>query len=458
MKFTYIFMALILAGMVNAFEIVSPESTIYNSDIILFSVEHNETLESISYVLDNSSETIMCTNCSSYEAELNLTEGEHTLKVFGVVENVTKNVSVEFTVDTVPGFTLELNNPKNKIYNINILPLDIESSMTLESISYVLDNSSKVIVCTNCSKYNTTLNLTEGEHTITAYGKLENVTKNDSATFNIELAQAFSVDVKSPQSRTYYYKDVRVLVESNITLDVLRVELGNLNWTCTNCSRINQSITLDYGNYTLKAKGFLDEWSKTVFVDFKIQEKEAPKNYSGNTTFDMGFEKLPKMVAAGELTDAELADIIRNNKLNPGVLNRLIKTGKLGNESINAILDTQFQPQGIFWKLVGKIGLKQKTYTARIAENYNLTEDTKEKIIMKEDLPKKTKARMVEEINSNDSKESPGQAKKASEDKVPPGQAKNGKDSEDKVSPGQAKKASENNSAKIPPGQAKKLM
>jgi hypothetical protein len=76
-----------------------------------------------------------------------------------------------------------------------------------------------------------------------------------------------------------------------------------------------------------------------------------PGNGTGEPRFTVGLNKLPQEFASGNMTDAELASIIRANKLTPGVINRLIKTGKLGNESINAIIETQKTPPGIFRKL-----------------------------------------------------------------------------------------------------------
>jgi uncharacterized protein (UPF0179 family) len=543
MRFAYIFMALFLIGMVNAFTIVSPEATItYNTNDILLSMEHNETLDSMSYglddvnftactncsvfnttlnagegthiiratgilgnetvekyvvfivdilpvfsldindpeakvydtnivdfdvesdmalrriyyFLDNSSEINACDNCSKFNTTLNLTEGTHTLKVRGLLGNDVIERQVIFTVDTVPEFSLDIKDPKAKIYNTNIIDFDIKSDIVLEKIYYFLDNSSKIDACTNCSKFNTTLNLTEGTHKLITFGTSENITKNDSVEFEINVADSFDLDVKSPEAKTYYDENISILVESNTTLDMMRLEIGELIWTCTNCSKINETVELDLGNYSLKAKGFVDDWTKTVFVDFKIMEKikyndtNDTKTYSNESRFTIGLEKLPKMVANGELTDVELAQIIRDNKLNPGVLNRLIKTGKLGNESINAILDTQSKPQGIFWKLIGKIGIKQKTYSSIIADNYNLTDDTKEKIVVREDLPKKNKEKITNEIKaSNNGSLPPGLEKKLSNteshSKVPPGQAKKLVGSFDNGS-----------NSKIPPGQAKK--
>jgi len=51
----------------------------------------------------------------------------------------------------------------------------------------------------------------------------------------------------------------------------------------------------------------------------------------------------------------------------------LIKTGKLGELSQQAIVDTQFNPPGILKKLLGLIGFKHKSHAELIYEEYNVS-------------------------------------------------------------------------------------
>lgn len=427
---------LLLVGMANALTINSPEAITYDSSSILINITHNQSLDSINYTLDSDQEVAACTNCSGFSKTINLTEGVHTLIVNGTLGNETLTAQVNFTINIPEEFSLTLNSPEARKYDTGIVNLNVASNEPLEKISYLIDNLSEIVACNNCSAYSTTLNLAEGMHELTVFGTLENITKNDSVKFEIDaIKEQFVIAIKSPEAKIYYDDEaIRIEIEANTTLDSLYAQLGSRNWTCNNCFKINETVNLSVGNYSLKVKGTLEDITKESFVNFRIVKRtNYTVNYTNMSRFDTGFQKLPQMVEAGNITDAELADIIRNNQLNPGVLNRLIKTGKLGNESINAILDTQFQPPGIFRKMLGFMGFKV-TYPALIEDNYNLTVETKEKLAKRDDLPRRTKERINNEVDI---------AKK-----TPPGQAK-------KISSAEENSAA-SSGAKTPPGQAKK--
>ena len=68
------------------------------------------------------------------------------------------------------------------------------------------------------------------------------------------------------------------------------------------------------------------------------------------------------------------------------MINRLIKTGKLGNESIDAILDSQFKPKGIFRKLISFMGITEKSYADEIYARYGFKEHLKAKLVVRDDL------------------------------------------------------------------------
>lgn len=146
---------------------------------------------------------------------------------------------------------------------------------------------------------------------------------------------------------------------------------------------------------------------------------EVSETLSGNMTqtrqrFALGFQKLPKMVEDDEVDEGELESIIRSNSLNPGVLNRLIKTGKLGNGSINAVLETQKRPMGIFKKFLSYIGFAPATPASLIYETYNVSEETEQKLLTRDDLPKryanKLKNKLKEEVK-NEAKTSENKTK-----------------------------------------------
>ena len=251
---------------------------------------------------------------------------------------------------------------------------------------------------------------------------------NETNETNTTVIQDFSLIVASPTNSVYNTTSVQVNVYSNLTLEslTLRKDSGSFETLCTNCSGYNQPIDFTNGSHMLTAKGLLEGVEKTADVNFSVVLPEIvnntnatngtntttpgnntnttlppaniSSNHTGNRTFAKGFQQLPKSVENGELTDAELADIIRNNKLNPGIINRLIKSGKLGNESMEAIIDTQFNPPGIFRKLLGWIGFKQKSYPELIYDNYNTTAKVDEKMLARDDLDKKIAAKVEEKI------------------------------------------------------------
>jgi len=470
MKISYIFMALLLVGVVNALSITSPEDATYNTDTVLVVAEHSETLDSIDYVL-NDEDFDGCTDCSLLNITLDLDNGDYVLSVEGILDNETFTDEVEFVVDVDPVFGINIIGLENKTYDTNIVPLSIKASSQLDKIDYEIDGSGAT-ACNDCTEFNRTLNLTVGQHTIKVFGFVDDTVESDEVSFDILLPQpvpGFSINIVSPQAKTYDNETINIIVESNITVDEIFVELNDDNWTCTNCSMLNDTLTLDEGDYTLTAKGYLDDVMKTVYVDFKVLLKvnETPDDnetdydnetdddynntYDGEPRFTTGFEKLPQMVADGQLSDAELADILRDNNINPGIINRLIKTGMLGNESLNVILDTQ-QPPGIFKKLWSAIGFKVTTHASLIAETYSLDDTTVKKIIAKEILPR-VKERIMNEIKIADNKVPPGLAKKAEvRTNAVNDDSDDESDNNSNVPPGLAKK----NNDKVPPGQAKK--
>ncbi len=132
----------------------------------------------------------------------------------------------------------------------------------------------------------------------------------------------------------------------------------------------------------------------------------------------------------------------------------------LGNERIEALLEVEFQPTGVFGKLFYNMGFKGKTYANQIAKKYKVNETIQENIANHGDLSKgqaKKQQRELEQV-----KVAPGQAKKQAQQSEP------AEGESEKVAPGQAKKQAvqpesaegetptKGKSGKVPPGQAKK--
>lgn len=500
----YTILFLLTLFSVQAFEISSPQGQIYNTTLIDMQIMHNETLDSITYNLGEGV-VAACENCSQFNTTLNLSEGNYTLNAFGYLLNDTFNATVLFIIDleeiiinetnqttnetnqtndTTTDFSLNIKYPSS-IVTGNYTAVFAESNMTLEYIKVWFDNVSDE--CTNCSIFNKTYYLDEGNYTLKVEGKLNNITKEAYKNFTVDFEDmtnetnqtnnttnqttnvtGFSLEIKYPSS-TVNSNNTRVNVVSNITLDHIKIWFDGVNDSCENCSEYNETYYVGEGAYQLKAEGKIGNNTKTIYKNFTVDygdnetddnETDDDKNETYDPRFDTGFEKLPKMLEDGQLTDSELADIIRNNKLNPGVLNRLIKTGMLGNESLNAIVDTQFTPPGIFKKLLSWIGFKVETTASLIAENYNLEEKIAKKIVDKEELPK-VRTKVMNEVKTiKESKANPGQAKKdsnAAKESTKEISSSDIAKGNVKIPPGQAKKQSDDNgSGKIPPGQAKK--
>jgi hypothetical protein len=303
----------------------------------------------------------------------------------------------------------EINAPASGTLDHTNVKINITNEEMLDSISYNLNNVS-FQGCVNCTGFTTEVNLGEGNHTLTAQGVKGNVTYNDTVEFEIVIpVQDFDFTIVKPTSGTYPEGQIEVRIISNMVLEKISMSVGDYNDSCSNCSLLGGYVNLTNGTYALMAFGQRDSVTKAKNVTFTVNDSAVPGNASGNSTgnqtggnltnatgnqtrdprFALGFEKLPKQVQNGEINDSELAEIIRNNQLNPGIINRLIRTGKLGNESLEAILDYQeFRPTGIWNKLLAFIGFKENTYAARIAKKYELPEKLKQKLVTGDDLPK----------------------------------------------------------------------
>lgn len=426
MKKTIMLILFILAAMqVSAFQIAEPANKKYNTTNIALEVTHASGLDNITYTLDNGPEVLACQNCSNYSAVLVVSEQSHFLEAFGTKNNSDYYDNVTFDVNlpaATPDFKIGLVSPEAKTYYTKSIFISVISNATLDRIRYKSDGGSYIVACTNCSNYNRTLNFSEGTHTVTFEGKIDGKTKEVSVQFRIDLENKFTFDLIKPASGTFESGVIPVEIKSNATLDRIRVRLGGYDKSCYNCSLFNDTLNLSDGWYTLKATGKLDSTEKEAAVQFKVgnltdidddDNKTKGNKSSENRTrpsFVNGFEKLPKLLKEGEISDSDLADILRKNQLNPGIINRLIKTGKLGNESLDAILDHQrFKAVGIWDKMLVIFGYKGHTYAAQIAEIYELPEKTEQKLLARDDIPKGLAKKVQEKLEVHKKKATYGQ-------------------------------------------------
>ena len=242
--------------------------------------------------------------------------------------------------------------------------------------------------------------------------------------------------------------DTNMTINVTINMTDTNVTMNETDVNVTMNETMNVTVNETADNSSVVMNETNDDANETM-------DQEA--NETGAPAFTLGYNQLPKAVAAGEISDGELANIIRNNNLNPGIINRLIKTEQLGNESLSAIAEMDFQPSGIFNKLFYGIGLK-KTPVTQIANTYRLEGELAQKIQAHKDLSKGAAKKLQEEARArNEGKEAPGLAKKAP---VAGDTAMNNAPMRP-VAPGQEKKAADddgqaNPAGKVPPGQAKK--
>lgn len=363
-------------------------------------------------------------------------------------------------------YALEIESPTAQDYFGNVEVLITEDKI-VDSINYSIGEFNQS--CENCSNISQTLELESGTYELIAssYDGENQTSKN--VTFTV--LENLTIVIKSPMAGN---NTNPVLINfSTNSLSNLTYNLdGNETVVCDSCSQFSTSKNLSIGNHTLTVLASNQFQSVNKTLKFRVVnltnvtiEPDNSTNTTNNETedesddeeyprFTLGLNKLPQALEAGELTDEELAQIIRNNRLNPGVTNRLIKTGLLGDESIDAIIETQKTPPGIFKKILGFFGFEVKTAKEELIEEYNLSSNQKVKLITDQDISEET----VEELKEDIKRVPPGQQKKiASVQAQVVNQETNtqidNSDEDNKpgfTPPGLEKKG------KIPPGQAKK--
>ncbi|MFH1409013.1 MAG: hypothetical protein ABIH34_03840 [Nanoarchaeota archaeon] len=397
-----------------AIEIISPAEGDHDTTDISLEITADALQDDISYYLDGTLANV-CMNCSGHNETLVLEEGEHTLIAFGMLGNQTENDTVTFSI-TLPeeeNASISIISPEATTYDTTEIELTVEATRVLDMIEYKLDEDDYTIACLDCEAFNDQLTLEEGEHSIMVKGTLEQVI-TDEVTFSIALGNEtgnetdmFTIDILSPEETTYEAEEVHLDVQASLVLNHLILTLDDEEiFSCENCSEHQDTLNLSEGEYTLVAEGTRSEESRQDTVTFEVvfkEEPEEPKEPEENETgdgprFDTGFNKLPQAVEKGELTDEQLAEIIRDNKINPGIINRLIKSGLLGEASIEAIADTQFNPPGIFKKLLGFFGFSMNTFPDQIAETYELTSKLQEKILTRDDLSRKNENKVKKAV------------------------------------------------------------
>ena len=295
---------------------------------------------------------------------------------------------------------------------------DITISATMNkqgNMSYKLDNNNFTLVCSNCSNFSTIItNLAEGQHTLEVLGEADNETNLTSVNFSINLPNdELEVMITQPQNlQEFNTSDITISAEMNLEGDMsYRLNIDDFTEACVQCTTFSrQIINLSDGTHQLTVLGEADTQTTETFVTFFINTTSPPGNDSipppGNDSnisdgdvsrFSLGFQKLPKQFATGDISNEELTNIILNNKLNPGIINRLAKTGKLSQENIDAIIETQFLPPGILNKLLGLIGFARNNNLEEFIENINLTDQQLSNLIEKNIITERTTKKLIKQ-------------------------------------------------------------
>ena len=411
--------------------------SVYERGILYASSNKNANL---SYAIDGSEEALLCEECSEANTTLELEAGTHTISVFARLEDEEANETYDIVI--ADAFELTVTDPQNETY-VRRAPLTVSTNHEA-NITYTIADET-IVLCEDCTEADATLELDAGHYTVLIEANHNDEVLNETVSFTIA---DFSVKIESPQPRTYTGSlpfSVLVNVTASDTLDSIEATLDGSEFSCASCSALTRTVSLDEGDYTIRVTGTLSGETHEANVTFSVRAQ--PSEEPDEPRFTTGLQHLPQAVERGDYTDEQLARIIRENELNPGVLNRLIKTGMLGEQSIDAILETQFAPPGILWRLLGWLGIGRPSVPEAVAQHYDVTESQAQTIAVRPDTPPGLAKRVVEEAQGRVPPEQNG--------RIPPGQARKTEETNDEHE-ASAEEPRAIGSQKIPPGLAKR--
>ncbi len=212
----------------------------------------------MSYILDNQSKILICSNCNSTTLELtNLSEGSHSILFESADGNGVINTAANFTIDTIKP-TINLNNiTEVNSYEVNLSNLFNYSDYNLDSCYTIIENN-----INNCSKY---LFSISGNQTIQVY-------VNDSAG-NINN-QNITILINPYQ---YFYFKL-----SNGTY-VTDYEFGSINWNKEAKFKIyNDKLSIGNNSLIFKKLGY-----KTANITIYVNSSS-----NINKTYEVSLAKL----------------------------------------------------------------------------------------------------------------------------------------------------------------------
>ncbi len=414
MKAAIALLALLLISSASAIDIVSPQPARYNLSTVKLVLLDDHISDNISYSVDGTWNN-GCFTCSVFDKTFTLGLGDHVISVRSTTNSTVTESSVNFSigppsnktasVNTSPPYIVTIDNPRPITYFSTKVPLAVRVSREVYAISAVIEGTYGKL-CEHCSSFNSTLNISGGNQTVLVTGWFNGSRIEQTVNFNVfdSSKPTFSLDVRSPARATYYNHTIDLQVISNVTLDSLELSDGTkTQLACTTCSSYTAVFDLTQGSYKLVAKGTVGNRTRETTVNFIVSDEPKPLPvpvtglpYTGNK-----FERLPDLLRYGELNDTQLASVVRANKIDYTVLNDLAKTYVLGEESTQAILETQSISPGFFQKLLNAIGFFEKrTFSEELWMRYELPVRIQRTLITHPETPKSMSATLRKELES----------------------------------------------------------
>ena len=245
-------------------------------------------------------------------------------------------------VPYVHGFELEIESPNPIEHNASIINLSVRSNVTLDLLNYSLDNQLQALACENCSGFSKEFNLSNGTHTFDVFGFAGNERAFDAVNFSINLIELnntpingtnnatngsaslpanLTLTIASPKSITYANKTVLLNFSTSINSTISYILDGQQQNACTQCTEFSSLVVLENGQRNIgvnASSGNLTVLQNVTFVVNQTQiinntnqTKPIKNDTNATSRFSKGFEKLPKLVEEGQISDSELAEILK---------------------------------------------------------------------------------------------------------------------------------------------------
>lgn len=227
--------------------------------------------------------------------------------------------------------TITINEPESKTYNAATVPIDIETSLIADNISYILDTKNETGLCSNCSSITGELtNLEEGSHTLEVIATKDNESIGKTVIFDVELEEP------EPEVDAIGRIEIEIKIKGGVSSEQLTLIQPLINSIIGNIRNLKIEIKTEGPKIKTKVKGYLTDEELETLNDLveslenngkvKIEIKTKIKK----PKFDKGFNKLPKQFKDGKISEEELIELLKKNKFPPGVIKRLVKEGLSG--------------------------------------------------------------------------------------------------------------------------------